>query len=190
MTTPRRYRTRVGAALLLALALGAMPAGASRPGAQDTPAAAQDPAAPPPGGAPRAAAAPAAAAGAAFTFPSGAGMIFWLVKPEETDSFELVWSVIRGRLADSSDPALRAIDASLTIFKEEIVPGQDASYVFLADPAPPTANYGVSPFLLYESGLFERPEADELFATIQKATVRVTPVALRAVKAALPDPAG
>ena len=153
--------------MLLALALAAMPAGASRPADQESP-----------------------SPGAAFTFPSGVGMIFWLVKPEETESFELVWTVIRGRLAGSPEPALRAIDASLTIFKEEIVPGQDASYVFLADPAPPTANYSVSPFLLYESGLFERPEADELFATIQKATVRVTPVTLSAVKAALPEPPG
>jgi hypothetical protein len=141
-------------------------AGGSSHGAQNPPANAPSPAA------------------ASFTFPGGAGLIFWLVKPEEVESFELVWTVIRGRLAASPRPELQAMDASLTMYKEETVPGQDASYMFLAEPAPPTANYSVSPFLLYESGLFERPEADELFATLQKATVRVTPIALSAVKAA------
>lgn len=142
-------------------------AGGASQGAQNPPAAAPSPSSP---------------AAASFIFPGGAGIIFWLVKPEEVESFELVWTVIRGRLAASSRPELQAMDASLTMFKEETLPGQEASYMFLADPAPPTANYSVSPFLLYESGLFERPEADELLATLQKATVRVTPIALSAVK--------
>jgi hypothetical protein len=128
--------------------------------------------------APAPAATPATPPADSFTFPTGAGLIFWIVKPEEVEGFELVWGVIRGRLAASDKAELRAMDAGLTIFREDPIPGQDASYVFLAKPAVPSVSYGVPPFLLYESGLFERAEADELFGVLQKATVRVNAVAM------------
>lgn len=115
-----------------------------------------------------------------FTFAGKSGIISWVVKASETEAFELVWTVIRGRLAASKDPDLRAMEASLTIFRMEDAEGQDATYLFLAHPAA-KASYSVSPFLLYESGLFERPEADELFETLQKATVRVNPVAVEPI---------
>jgi hypothetical protein len=172
-------RARWGATARLALGL-VMLGGAVR--AVGPP---QDPVPSPPATPPAQAPAPEVPAPSpadAFTFPSGAGMIFWIVKPEEAEAFELVWTVIRGRLADSPKPELRAIDAALTIFQEEPVPGQDASYIFLVDPAAKGTSYSVTPFLLFESGLFERPEADELFATLQKATVRVNAVAVVSVK--------
>jgi hypothetical protein len=170
-----------GAVSSLALGLVMLGGAVRAVGSQQNPASPSPPATPPAVQAPVAEPAPPAPADA-FTFPSGAGMIFWIVKPEEAEAFELVWSVIRGRLADSQKPELRAIDASLTIFQEEPVPGQDASYIFLVDPAAKGTSYSVTPFLLFESGLFERPEADELFATLQKATVRVNPVAVVSVK--------
>ncbi len=144
----------------------------------------QDPAAPatPPAlepSPPAPAATPPATDG--FTFAGKSGIISWVVKAGETEAFELVWTVIRGRLAASQDPALRAIEASLTIFRMEDAEGQDATYLFLAHPAA-KMSYSVSPFLLYESGLFERPEADELFETLQKATVRVNPIAVEPIK--------
>ena len=117
-----------------------------------------------------------------FKFASAAAAIFWIIKADQTEAFESVWSVIRARLAASTNADLRALNAGLTIYKTDTPPGQDATYVFVADPASKTTSYGVSPFLLYGSGLFERPEADELFATLQGATAQVTPVALDAVK--------
>jgi hypothetical protein len=172
-----------GWAAVSGLALGLMMLGVvvRAGGHEQDPASPSSPATPPAVQAPAAAPAPPSPTDG-FTFPSGAGMIFWIVKPEEAEAFELVWSVIRGRLADSPKPELRAIDASLTIFQEEPVPGQDASYIFLVDPAAKGTSYSVTPFLLFESGLFERPEADQLFATLQKATVRVNPVAVVSVK--------
>lgn len=156
------------------------------PGANTPKARQQDPAAP----APTPAAPPAAEtppppstpppAADGFTFAGKSGIISWVVKASETEAFELVWTVIRGRLAASKDPDLRAMEASLTIFRMEDAEGQDATYLFLAHPAA-KASYSVSPFLLYESGLFERPEADELFETLQKATVRVNPVAVEPI---------
>jgi hypothetical protein len=117
-----------------------------------------------------------------FKFTSAAGLISWVVKAEAAEDFELVWSVIRGRLAASRQPELRALYTSLTIFKADTPGEPDVTYMLLADPASKTASYGATPFLLYASGLFERPEADELFATLQKATVRVIPVAVDHVK--------
>jgi hypothetical protein len=42
--------------------------------------------------------------------------------------------------------------------------------------------YQVSPYLLFESGLFERPEADELFKALQGAISRINPLPLNVVK--------
>jgi hypothetical protein len=148
---------------------------------------AQDPAPPatppptPPAGEAAAQAEPAPAADP-FKFSSAAGLISWVVKAQEVESFELVWTVIRGRLAASRQPELRELYTSLTIFKADTPGEPDVTYLLLADPASKTASYSVSPFLLYASGLFERPEADELFSTLQKATVRVTPIAVDHVK--------
>jgi hypothetical protein len=148
---------------------------------------AQDPAVPTPTPPPAADTppAPAAPASDAFAFNGKSGIISWVVKASETEAFELVWTVIRGRLAASKDPDLRAMEASLTIFRMEDAEGQDATYLFLAHPAA-KASYSVSPFLLYASGLFERPEADELFETLQKATIRVNPVAVESINPSPP----
>ncbi len=146
-------------------------------------AAGQDQAPPstPPAPAPaQAEAAPAADPADPFKFSTEAGLISWVVKGQEAEAFELVWSVIRSRLASSKEADQKAIRDSLTIFKADTPGETDVTYMFLADPAVKTS-YSVA-YLLYESGLFERPEADELLATLQKATVRVTPVAVAVVK--------
>jgi hypothetical protein len=52
----------------------------------------------------------------------------------------------------------------------------------MADPASTTTSYSASPFLLYESGLFERPEADELFKLLQGSIVSVTAFPLTTAK--------
>ena len=171
-------RARVIASIVVVLWCGAVstPARAQDPPADPAPAAAPAPPAP---------AQPASPAGDPYLFAGKSGMISWVVKPGETETFELVWSVIRGRLAASSKADLRAAAASLTLYKMEGVEGEDVTYLFLAHPAA-AISYSVSPFLLYQSGLFERPEADELFESLQKATVRVNPVAIDVVTPAVP----
>ena len=99
------------------------------------------------------------------------------------------WNLLQGTGGTGFATALRASSALSAVGvspfpgKRERTPGEtDVTYMFVADPAVKTS-YSVA-YLLYESGLFERPEADELLATLQKATVRVTPVAVAGVKPA------
>jgi len=152
------------------------------------PLARQDPAPPAAAPAPPPASSPQQAEPAAtdpFKFDSAAGLISWVVKPQEAENFELVWSVIRSRLAASRQPELRAVRASLTLFKADTPGESDLTYFLVIDPASKGTSYSVS-FLLYESGMFERPEAEELFGTLQKATVRVVAVPVEPVKVDAP----
>jgi hypothetical protein len=131
------------------------------------------------------AAPPAAPPADPFAFSTDAAFMLFVVKPAETENFELLWSVIRSRLAESAKPELRALGANLKIFKvgaPPTPPPTEVTYLFLADPSVKGTSYGVSPFLLYESGLFARAEADELFKLLETTLVRVSPFGLDVVK--------
>jgi hypothetical protein len=110
-------------------------------------------------------------------------MISWNVKADQADAFESVWSVIRSRLSASANPALKDLGQHLRIFRVPVPSSsKDIVYIFMADPASTTTSYSASPFLLYESGLFERPEADELFKLLQGSIVSVTAFPLTTAK--------
>jgi hypothetical protein len=114
-----------------------------------------------------------------FKFSSDAAVMIWTIKTDQTEAFESVWNVIRTRLQASTKPELKALGENLLLFKAALPPTpQGVTYVFLANPASKTTSYAVSPYLLYESGLFERPEADELVKMIQAAIAQVNPVPL------------
>jgi hypothetical protein len=118
-----------------------------------------------------------------FKFDTDAGGIIWAIKAEGAADFESVWTVIKQRLIASEKPDLKALGDSLKIYKAAVPPGPDGvTYVFVADPASKTLSYEVSPFLLFQSGLFERAEADELFKKLQGAIVRINPLPLNIVK--------
>jgi hypothetical protein len=107
-----------------------------------------------------------------FKFSSDAAAIIWIIKPDQTQQFEDVWKVIRGRMATTDKPDLKALGDNLKVYKMPVVAGQPVQYLFIADPASKTLTYQPSPYLLFDSGLFpERKEATELFdklsATIQ-----------------------
>ena len=167
-----------GAVLSTASMAAAQAAPAGQPPA---PAAGQTPA-PAAGQAPGAAAAPAADP---FKFMSDSAAIIWIIKPEKTADFEAAWSVIRQRLASApaEKPELKALGDSLKIYKADVAPGADGvTYIFVADPASKTTSYGVSPFLLYDSGLFMRAEADELFNKLAATINRINPLPLKNIK--------
>jgi hypothetical protein len=120
-----------------------------------------------------------------FHFSSDAALMVWTIKADQTDAFESVWSVIRERLSGSPKPELKAMADSLTIFKADAAPAPGAAgitYFMLANPVSKTTSYSVAPYLLFESGLFERPEADELFKMLQSTIVQINPVPLSVVK--------
>ena len=97
-----------------------------------------------------------------FGFTSDAGLILWQIKPDAAADFEMVWRVIRQRVEASASPEIRAMVAGMKMYVPGVPPGEALTYVFHVDPAIRTASYSPT-FLLYESKLFERAEADELF---------------------------
>lgn len=103
-----------------------------------------------------------------FKFSTGAGYFQFLVNPAQAADFESVWTAIFTKLAASEKPELKEIGTSLKMYKADPQPGGNpqVTYLFVADPAPATQSFSISPFLLFESGLFERPEAEQLFAKI------------------------
>lgn len=135
-----------------------------------TGAAAQEP---PPQTPPPAAAAPAQPDPLKFTTPSA--IVFNLIKADKTADFEAVWTEIKAVLKASAKPELQAQAASLKMYKLglDLPAGQDRIYVFYADPVP---NASFDPTkILFESGAFERPKADELYAKLKDCYAQIQP---------------
>jgi hypothetical protein len=108
-----------------------------------------------------AAAAPAAQADP-FKFSTDSGLMIYSIQPEKVADFEAMWSALRAKMAASDKPDLKALGDSLRIYKVATPPGagQGQTYFFIADPASKTLSYQLIPYLLYNSGLFTRAEAD------------------------------
>jgi hypothetical protein len=150
---------------IVILGLAAFVSAASVAGAQDPPTDGQAPSAPAPAAGAGAQQAPAPATEDAFKFTTDAAVVIWQIKPEATADFESVWNVIRSRAASATDsPEAKAIVDSMTLYRH-VAPASatgPVAYFFQIDPVVKTATYDPT-FLLFNSGLFERPEADELF---------------------------
>lgn len=104
----------------------------------------------------------------AFVFTSAAGMVMWQILPDKAEDFELVWRVIRQRVDVNGGADLRALMQNLRIYRPAITMGDALTYVFHIDPATPGGSYSPT-FLLFESKLFQRAEADELFGRMSAA---------------------
>jgi hypothetical protein len=99
----------------------------------------------------------------AFNFSAhDAGMIVWTVPEAQVADFESVWGTILAKLNASDTPELKELGGLLSVVRPATpAPGQPVQYFIVANPAPKTT---VSPtFLLYESKLFSREEAEALF---------------------------
>lgn len=97
-----------------------------------------------------------------FKFTSDAALIMWQIKPDAAADFEMVWRVIRQRVQNAGGAEIKALVDSITIYTLGVATGDSRTYVFQISPVAKTGSYSPT-FLLYESKLFERPEADELF---------------------------
>ena len=161
---------RAVAAVGLAAALGGVAVSAQAPAAPaPAPAApAQAPAAPP-------------AEQDAFKFATDAAFIIWLIKPEATADFEAVWTAIRAKLTAATNPQHKALGDSLKVFKGDGPPSPEgATYFFTIDPASKDLSYNPRD-LLYTYGLFERAEADPLYAKLAGSINQIRPVGMTKV---------
>ena len=125
---------------------------------QTTPPPAQQPAAP-------AAAQPADP----FKFSGDGGAIFWLIKADKTADFETVIGLLRSKMTGATDkPEVKAAGESYKLFKVNGPPAADGSitYITFIDPASKTTSYSPT-WILYESGMFERADADSIYKKLQ-----------------------
>ena len=112
-----------------------------------------------------------------FKFSSESAGIIWTIKGDKVADFESVWAGIRTKLAASDNPELKALGESFRIYKVDVtpVPADGQTYFFIADPASKTTTYSVV-WLLYESKLYTRAEAEVLFPKIKDAIVQVNAI--------------
>lgn len=125
----------------------------------------------------QAAAQPAApAAPDPMKFDSGHAIILNEVKADKTADFEAVWTEIKAALAASAKPELQQQATSLKMYKlaTALPAGSPAIYIFAIDPVSQGMTYDPVK-ILFESGAFERPKADELYARVKDAYARITP---------------
>ena len=108
--------------------------------------------------------APARAAAQEYVFPSGAGVLFFHVRPERSDDFEAIVKRLGDALERSIDPVRRQQAATWRIYKSAEAPRDAVIYLFFFDPAVAGADYDPIKVLSEDtpaelSGLFERLRA-------------------------------
>ena len=80
-----------------------------------------------------------------FTSPSG--LVFNQVRPDKTADFEQVATRLRAALRTSGDATRRKQGNGLKIYKAEEPYGGMTLYVFVLDPAVPSADYSITRIL-------------------------------------------
>jgi len=82
-----------------------------------------------------------AAAGQEYLFPSGAGMLFFHVRPDRAQDFESVLTRLADALDSTIDPVRKQQASSWKMFRSAETPREQVIYVFLFDPAVAGADY-------------------------------------------------
>ena len=100
-----------------------------------------------------------------YVFPTGAGVLFFHVRPERAQDFEAIVKRIAESLDRSTDPTRRQQAAHWRIYRSAETPRDAVIYLFFFDPAVSGADYDPIKVLSEDapaelSGLFERMRAD------------------------------
>ncbi|HET9271322.1 MAG TPA: hypothetical protein VFO31_24265 [Vicinamibacterales bacterium] len=111
----------------------------------------------------------AAAAAQAYTFATGAGILFFYVRPDRTTDFEAVVARLSESLDGAQDAVRRQQAASWRMFRSAEAVKESAIYVFSFDPAVPGADY--DPVKLLAEAV--PAEAQALYEKLKAAIVRV-----------------
>src|SRR5262245_30086472 len=113
------------------------------------------------------AAAPAATQ--AYTFSTGAGLLFFYVRPDRTADFEAVVARLSEALDGAQEAVRRQQAASWRMFRSAESVKESAIYVFSFDPAVPGADYDPVKLLAETAPA----EAQALYDRLKAAIVRV-----------------
>jgi hypothetical protein len=119
-----------------------------------------------------------AATSQAYTFPSGAGLLFFYVRPDRVADFEAVVSRLGEVLEAVQDPGRKQQAAGWRIFKSIETTRDSAIYVFSFEPAVAGADY--DPVKLLGEAL--PSEAQALYEKLKASIVRVERMGLQKIR--------
>ncbi len=121
--------------------------------------------------------APAPAQEDSFLFStSDAAVMAYYVKPEQASVFETLWSNIRGGLAASEKPELKAIGSALKVYKAAGQPTENGVlYFVIVDPVDKAQSYSPSPFFLFDTGIFDDATARKYFEDLNASLNGILP---------------
>ena len=100
-----------------------------------------------------------------YVFPTGAGLLFFHVRPERADDFEAIVKRLAEALDRSTDPVRRQQATTWRIYRSAETPRDAVVYLFFFDPTVSGADYDPIKILSEDapaelSGLFERLRSD------------------------------
>ena len=104
-----------------------------------------------------------------YVFSTGAGMLFFYVKPDKSAEFEAVVARLSEALDKTTDPVRKQQAASWRILKSVELQTDSPVYVFVFDPAVNGADY--DPVKVLSEGA--PPDLQALYAKLKDATIRV-----------------
>lgn len=102
-----------------------------------------------------------------FKLSSDGALFLNFIKADKAPDFEEVWKTIRTKLSASDKPDYKAFADGLKIYKLDGPPDpqRGVTYLLFADPTPKVSFDPGK--ILYESGIFERADADALYGKIK-----------------------
>lgn len=109
-----------------------------------------------------------------YVFSTGAGMLFFYVKPDKSVEFEAVVTRLSEALDKTADPVRKQQAAGWRILKSVELQTDSPVYVFVFDPAVVGADY--DPVKVLSDGA--PPDLQALYAQLKDATIRVERMAL------------
>ncbi|HUL73960.1 MAG TPA: hypothetical protein VLT86_12710 [Vicinamibacterales bacterium] len=122
--------------------------------------------------------APAPAAAPDYTFPSGAGLLFFYVKPDKTADFEAIVARLSDVLDKTEDPVRKQQAANWRILRSVETTKDNAIYVMLFVPAVGGADY--DPIKVLSEAL--PTEVQGLYERLRDAVVRVERMGLAKIR--------
>jgi len=113
-----------------------------------------------------------------YLFPSGAGVLFFHVRPEKTQDFEAVTARLAEVLAETTDPLRKQQAASWRVFRSAEPPRETVIYLFVFDPAVAGADY--DPIKILSEAL--PIEVQQLYERLRADVVRVERMGLTKIR--------
>jgi len=113
-----------------------------------------------------------------YRFPSGAGLLFFYVKPDKTADFEAIVARLSDVLDKTDDPTRKQQAASWRILRSVEATPDAAIYVFMFVPATPGADY--DPIKVLGEAL--PTEVQGLYERLRDSVIRVERMGLARIR--------